>query len=282
MKLDSSVRWEPGASDLTGTNVAIIGGTGGLGRAFARSLAARGASVLVVGRTFRDADVPGIRFQQADLNLMREAERVAAELPAETLDVVVFTTGIMAATSRQQTDEGIERDTAVSYLSRYVILRSIAGRLRNGTRVFIMGMPGMGQTGSYDDLNAERSYKSMAVHSNTVAANEALVLDAAEHYPGLRVFGLNPGIVKTAIRGNMLGEGSWRQKVLEGLIGLFTPSADTYAARVVPLLTSPDLVRYTGVMFNRKAQAILPSPGLTQQHVDGFMTASAALAAKVS
>src|SRR5206468_971294 len=150
---------------LTGMNVAIVGGTGGIGRALSRFMASRGASVVVVGRTFRDSDMPSIQFIQADLSLMREAQRVAQALPAETLDLVVFTTGIFAATKRQETAEGIERDMAVSYLSRLVILREIAPRLgknrpaaRMKPRVFIMGYPGTGQAGAIDDLNAEKSY----------------------------------------------------------------------------------------------------------------------------
>ena len=71
--------------DLKGMKVAIIGGTGGIGRAFSRFMASRGATVLVVGQTFRDSDVPRIEFIKADLSLMREAQRVAALLPAETL-----------------------------------------------------------------------------------------------------------------------------------------------------------------------------------------------------
>ena len=60
---------------------------------------------------------------------MHEAQRVAALLPAETFDLFIFTTGIMAAPKRQETAEGIERDMAVSYLSRLVIVREIAPRL---------------------------------------------------------------------------------------------------------------------------------------------------------
>jgi hypothetical protein len=73
---------------LAGLNIAVIGGTGGIGRAFSHLLAAKGAQVLVVGQTFRDEKVPGIKFMKADLSLMWEAKRVANELPAETLDMV--------------------------------------------------------------------------------------------------------------------------------------------------------------------------------------------------
>jgi hypothetical protein len=39
---------------------------------------------------------------------MQEAQRVAALPPAETFDLVIFTTGIFAAPERQETAEGIE------------------------------------------------------------------------------------------------------------------------------------------------------------------------------
>lgn len=137
MKRDNNVTWrrvDPATLDLKGLKVAIVGGTGGIGRALGRFMAARGADVIVVGRTFRDADVPRIAFINADLELMREAKRVGEVLPAEQLDVVVLTTGIFAAPKRQETTEGIERDMAVSYLSRLVILREIAPRLATTRR----------------------------------------------------------------------------------------------------------------------------------------------------
>ena len=50
----------------------------------------------------------------------------------------------------------------------------------------------------------------MSLHMNTVAGNEMLVLDSAKRYPSANFFGLNPGIVKTNIRANLVGEGTLR------------------------------------------------------------------------
>jgi NAD(P)-dependent dehydrogenase (short-subunit alcohol dehydrogenase family) len=195
MKRDRRIEWhriEPAALDLKGTKVAIVGGTGGLGRALAQFMASRGTHVIVVGQTFRDAGVKGIEFVKADLSLMREAQRVARELPAESLDLLVLTTGIFAGPKREETAEGLERDMAVSYLSRLAILREIAARLGTARptgkpkpRVFVMGYPGTGQAGMPDDLNAEKSYAAFPVHMNTVAGNEMLVLDAVKRYSHL-------------------------------------------------------------------------------------------------
>jgi NAD(P)-dependent dehydrogenase (short-subunit alcohol dehydrogenase family) len=287
MKRNKSVEWQrldASALDVAGKQVAVVGGTGGIGRALSRRLASLGADVIVVGQTFRDAGVPRLSFIQADLSLMSEAQRVADELPAETLDLVIFTSGIFAAPQRQETAEGIERDLAVSYLNRLVILRAIAPRLgaqrRNATakpRVFLMGYPGSGQIGNADDLNAERSYKAMAAHMNTVAGNEMLVLEAAKRYPHATFFGLNPGLIKTNIRDNLFGKDSLKSRVMESLIGLLTSTADAYAERVTPLLLTPDIASHSGAMFNSKAQAIVPSAGLTGQHIARFMSASEAL-----
>lgn len=287
MKRNKNLTWQHGDASrlkLEGKQVAVVGGTGGIGRALSRYLASLGARVVVVGQTFRDANVPGIEFIKADLSLMSEAQRAASLLPVEKLDLVIFTTGIFAAPQRQETSEGIERDLAVSFLNRMVILQAISPRLgsqRADTsmkpRVFVMGYPGTGQIGTPDDLNAEKSYKVMAAHMNTVAGNEMLVLDAARRYPHATFFGLNPGLIKTNIRDNFFGKDSLKSRVMESLIGLFTPTAEAYAQRITPLLLTPDIEKHSSSMFNSKGQAILPSPGLTSEHIDKFMSASEAL-----
>ena len=190
----------------------------------------------------------------------------------------------MAAPTREETAEGIERDLAVSYLSRLALLRELAprlGRERPGSaakpRVFVMGFPGTGQAGAPDDLNAERAYAPMAVHMNTVAGNEALVLDAVQRYPHARFFGLNPGMIKTDIRANYFGSGSLRHRLVEGLIGLFTPTPETYAERILPLLFAPELEQRSGAMFDQKGDAIFPSEVLTESAVAALIEASHAL-----
>jgi NAD(P)-dependent dehydrogenase (short-subunit alcohol dehydrogenase family) len=292
MKHDKSWNWnrvDPNGLRLEGTRVAIVGGTGGLGRALSRFLASHGASVVVVGQTFRDSDVPGIELVQADLSLMRDAKRIGEALPAETFDIIVFTTGIFAASQRQETQEGLERDLAVSYLNRLVMLREIAPRLgkartapRTKPRVFVMGYPGTGQAGTLDDLNAEKSYSSFPVHMNTVAGNEALVFDGVKRFPDVSFFGLNPGLHKTEIRKNRMGD-SAMSRFMEWMIGLMTASPETYAERIGPLLVSPELDGHDGALFDEKGNPILPSPKLTDaNYVSVFIAKSEALVDRVN
>jgi NAD(P)-dependent dehydrogenase (short-subunit alcohol dehydrogenase family) len=272
----------PESLDLSGKRVVVVGGTGGIGRALSRFMAERNAQVTVVGQTFRDVDRPRISFVKADLELMSEARHIGQKLPAEELDLVVFTTGIIAGPSREETSEGIERDLAVSYLSRLAMIREIGPRLGkrrmnpiSKPRVFVMGMPGTNQTGNIEDLNSEKAYSPMPTHLNTVAGNEALVLHSARQYPDINFYGLNPGLIKTNIRSNLSGgQESIRHRITEGIIGILTISADTYARRIVPLLFSTDIESASGASFNQKAIAILPSEIMTQSYVNEYVEAS--------
>ena len=289
---NKNLTWKPVSSqslDLSGKRVAVVCGTGGIGRALSRLMAARGAQVTIVGRTFREVDTPRISFMKADLELMSEAQRIGRDLPAEELDLVVFTTGIMPGPERTETSEGIERDLAVSYLSRLVMLREMGPRLgRNRTnptgkpRVFVMGMPGSNAQGNIEDLNSEKTFSPMPAHLNTVAGNEALVLYGVRQYPDINFYGLNPGLIKSNIRSNMSGgQDSIRHRITEGIIGLLTISADTYARRVVPLLFSTDIESASGALFNQKAIAILPSEIMTPSYVHEYMEASDKLLMRV-
>ena len=270
--------------DLSSKRMAVIGGTNGLGRAIAAQALARGAEVTVVGRTFRDDPAARLRFVAADLSSMSEAVRVGRELPAESFDVVLFTTGIIAAKTREETAEHVERDVAISYLSRLAILQGLSPRLGSARaefaarpRVFVMGSPGTGAIGNPDDLNSEQDYRSMAAHANTLAGNEMLVLGAKDRFPGPAFFGLGPYLVKTGIRSNLLGDGSLTHKLVETAVGIFMQSPETYAKRMVPLLFAPELEGRTGLMFGHKAQPILPTRGLDNAYIDRYLSASEAL-----
>ncbi|SCU77224.1 LAFA_0A00298g1_1 [Lachancea sp. 'fantastica'] len=288
-KRNTNLRWKhvaPEKLQLQSLRVAIIGGTGGIGQALSRFLDSKGAEVTVVGQTYRENDTSNIRFIKANLELMSEAQRVAQELVAQPLDLVIFSAGIVAAPSREETVEGLERDMAVSYLNRLVILRALLPKLEETKthilkrpRIFIIGYPGTGALGSPNDLNSERHYGAVAAHMNTVAGNEALVFDCANRCPNVSVFGLNPGLIKTNIRNNFLGAGTWKSRLVEGFIGYWFQDADTYAKHIGPLLVTPDIDEHSPAFFNAKGQAIY-SQGFSKHHIEWLITKSEALLSK--
>jgi len=53
----------------------------------------------------------------------------------------------------------------------------------------------------------------------------------------------------------MLGEGSIKHRLVEGLIGIFFGGPDEYAENIAPLIVSPEIEQCSGAMFNTE---ILP------------------------
>ncbi|EDK40194.2 hypothetical protein PGUG_04292 [Meyerozyma guilliermondii ATCC 6260] len=283
MAVDNTFSWKPqNLANLEGLKVLVVGGTGGLGRSISQVLASAGATVTVIGQTFRDSERKNIKFIKGDLSLIENSQTLAKNLDLSDTDIVLFTTGIFAASKREETKEGLERDMAVSYLNRLTMIRTMASRLSKTEknsfgfipRVFIMAYPGSGQLGTIDDLNQEKSYGAMKAHMNTVAGNESLVYDSASKYDGVHFYGLNPGIVKTNIRDNFLGENSWKSRISETLIGWFTRTPEQYASGIAPLLIAPELEGRNGAIFDSRGKALLPSKGLTKKYASRYVEAS--------
>lgn len=240
-------------SKLTGKRVLIVGGTAGIGRALTIQLLANGASVTIVGRRQPDQELAAAKFIQKDLSSMKSAKGLAKDLAKEwaTLDAVVLTNGIISSPEREETSEGIEKDLAVSYLSRFVFSEQVfeqqqQQKVKSSSskkpRVFIMGFPGKPNTATLDDFNSEKEYKAIPAHMNTVVGNEALVRYWAEQYPGgVQVYGLNPGLIQTGIRERIFVNHPWVMSIVESMISLFFQSAEQYAQRVlVPLLATDE------------------------------------------
>jgi hypothetical protein len=137
------------------TKVLCVGCTKGIGQAAAQAACAHGAFVVVVGRStpnqFLDSCKGPSEFIKADLSLMRNGKIVVERLASYGFNTVLFTTGIISGPTRETSDEGVEMDTAVSFLSRFVMARLLTSatepRLKavspaRKPRIFIMGFSG--------------------------------------------------------------------------------------------------------------------------------------------
>jgi NAD(P)-dependent dehydrogenase (short-subunit alcohol dehydrogenase family) len=260
-------------SALGSRRLLVVGGTAGLGKAASVAALKRGAQVTVVGRRAPDAALGGAKFVKKDLSLLKNAVQLAEEVNLEEVDTILLTTGIISAPQRQVSPEGLELDLAISYLSRYAFMRTVLskefGKNRADKsvkpRVFVMGFPGSNQEATLDDFNSEKKYGVLSAHSNTVVGNEALVSHLNTAFQGrVNVYGVNPGIVKTEIRDNLLGKGSWTSSVIETVIGWVTPTPEQYAEdTLIHLLVSPELENRSGALLSPKRALMQPSKFLT-------------------
>ena len=263
------------AVEIPKKNYLIIGGTAGIGKALAESLLKRNAAVTIVGRRSLDSSLSKAVLVKKDLSLMKNARELADEVDVTMFDVIVFTNGIISQKTRVETADGIEQDLAVSYLSRLAFLKraveiGFPSDKRKDTsrkpRVFIMGYPGKEQSVNLDDFNSEKEYKQWPAHMNTVVGNEALVYDFGDKNPLVNVYALNPGLIKTDIRTNVLGTGVLKSFV-EGAIGLFCKSAGKYSESVLlQLMVTPDIENTSKLVFECDGSLLKRNPFLAEEN----------------
>jgi hypothetical protein len=201
---------------------------------------------------------------------MQTAVNVVSTLQPQSIDTVVFTVGIVNGPVRRESNEGIELETAVSFLVRFVMTNALLSSdklISTSTRkprIFVMGFPGVPDIPQLDDFNWERSWEAWPSHMNTVVANDALVMGVAKMQANaVNIYGLNPGVIKTDLMFDFLGgKGSLVSQIQQLVIGWICPSVDDYAPTVVELLVSQHIENNCGASFNQYGEHIKSSAWL--------------------
>ncbi len=207
--------WEaPTSWSLSGRTAVITGPTSGLGREAARSLAAMGARLVLVGRDpdrlGRTRDELGaetgnqaIATVVADMSSLASVRAAAdAILAAEPrLDILVDNAGAMFA-ERAITPEGFERTFATMVLGPFVLLARLAPRLAQSPdgRVVSVTSGGMyTQALPLDDLMFERGeYQGARAYARAKRAQVALMREWARRLePAVTVTAMHPGWADT-------------------------------------------------------------------------------------
>lgn len=149
-------------ADFSGQRWVVSGATGGIGRAIALGAAARGATVLALGRDLRKLEALAAQATGAgriqpvpvDLSLMRDVARTAGEIAmAGKVDVLVHNVGVMLH-AFGQTAEGLETSFATNLLGHWVLDQGLrrGGALGEGSAIISMSSGGM--YGAALDLDA--------------------------------------------------------------------------------------------------------------------------------
>jgi NAD(P)-dependent dehydrogenase (short-subunit alcohol dehydrogenase family) len=173
--------------------VLVTGATDGLGRALARELAARGATVLVHGRsqerlddTLREIRAATrndrIRPYRADLSSLARVRRLGREVGAEQrLDVLVNNAGIAGAGGRQESADGHELRFAVNYLAPFLLTRLLLPLLRRSAPARIVNVASVGQVPiDFDDVMLERGWEGLRAYRQSKLAQIMFTFELAE------------------------------------------------------------------------------------------------------
>jgi retinol dehydrogenase 14 len=251
------------ADPMAGQTVLVTGGTGGIGRATAIGLAAKGARVGITGRDIARtraaaAEVatasgnPAVDPFPADMSSQAEVRRLAGEVLAAypRLDVLVNNVGGFWAT-RQITPDGLERTFAVNHLAPFLLTGLLLDRLTASAPARIVTVSsGAHATGkiNFGDLQGEHRYSGPQAYSQSKLANILFSYELARRLEGTGVTAtaLHPGVARTGFAAE---DPSPLWKLFLPLIRLFLKTPQKGAATSIYLASSPEVEGVTGTYF---------------------------------
>lgn len=246
--------------------VLVTGATDGIGRLVARDLAARGATVLVHGRSTKrgSATVAEIRavtgnervtFYRANFASLAEVRRAAAVITAnhDQLHVLVNNAGLLGAGResgpRELSQDGHELRFQVNYLAPLLLTRLLLPLLRRaaadvGEARVVTVASGAQQPLDFDDLMLERAYDRWNAYARSKLADTMFTLDLAEELAG------------TGVTANSLHPGSLldTKMIRDTLVTPLSP-AQAGADAIVHLATSPELTGVSGRYYDEMHEA---------------------------
>ena len=215
----------PATAVLTGRTAVVTGGSGAIGSAIARSLAAQGATVAVVDADERAesvaAEVRGFAIV-SDLTGPAVPLRIVEQAITMTgsLDVLVNAAGIQVRTAAVDiTASEWERLLAVNLTAAYRLTQAAATAL-SATRGSIINIV---------SLSADRAVAGIVPYGATKAALVQLTRGlAVELGPlGIRVNAVAPGYVLTPMTASILEQPDFRDRVLARIPRAGSPMATT-------------------------------------------------------
>ncbi len=247
---------------MTGRTVLVTGGTGGIGKATALGLAARGARVAIIGRDQGRADdaareiaatgdVP-VEVFVADMSAQSQVRRLADEVldRLHALDVLVNNVGGYWNT-RHVTIDGLEHTFAVNHLAPFLLTDLLLDRLRRGPAARVVTVAShahaMGRI-DFDDLQGEQSYSGARAYNQSKLANVLFTYELARRLRGTSVTAnaLHPGVVSTSFGAEDPGRA---QRLAIPLLRPFMRSPGRGAATSIHLASAAALEQVTGSYF---------------------------------
>jgi NAD(P)-dependent dehydrogenase (short-subunit alcohol dehydrogenase family) len=190
--------------------VLVTGSTDGLGRALARALVERRATVLLHGRDLvrAEATLQEIRTETgndrlsvylADFSSLEQVRSLAQRVLADhdRLDVLVSNAGIgTGCGGREVSADGYELRFAVNYLAGFLLTRLLEPLLARSAPARIVSVASAGQAPiDFDDVLLERRYSGVQAYCQSKLAQVMMTFDLAESLAGRGVTAtaLHPG-----------------------------------------------------------------------------------------
>ena len=197
----------------------------------------------------------------AELTLLREARKCALAVAERhtAIDILLQSAGLVPA-QRIKTEEGVERTLAVSFLTRFLIYRTLQPRLGAAPAPIVFHVAGAGQDGDvrFDDLNFDAGFRPMRTVLQFQQMNDALALQ--ENAAGrVRFYAYNPGKVDTGIHQGWPPLMRFVMTKIVRPLKMQTP--ERAAAAAIAVLRDP--LRYPDALIDWTGRPIVPSARLS-------------------
>jgi NAD(P)-dependent dehydrogenase (short-subunit alcohol dehydrogenase family) len=251
------------AMSMTGKNVLITGGTGGIGRAAAIALASMGARVGITGRDraraehaavaiARESGNPSVDVFVADMSSQAEVRRLADEVLAAypRLDVLLNNVGGFWA-NRHVTPDGLEHTFALNHLAPFLLTNLLLERLIASAPARVVtvssGAHSMGRI-DFDDLMGDGTYSGQRAYNQSKLANVMFTYEMARRLQesGVTATVLHPGMTSTGFGAEDTARG-WRPLI--AVMRPFMKKPRQGAETPVYLASSPEAEGLTGQYF---------------------------------
>jgi NAD(P)-dependent dehydrogenase (short-subunit alcohol dehydrogenase family) len=241
----------------------VTGATSGIGAETAKQLAARGATVIVVGRSSdkcvatvariqRQTGSAAVDYALADLSSQKEIHRLAQQVKSKypRLDVLVNNAGGIWMT-RQESVDGIEMTLAVNHLSYFMLTHLLLDMLIASAPARIVNVSSLFQWLSvlnFDDLQGRHGlYMGLNAYNQSKLANVLFTYELARRLQGSGVTAnvLHPGAVRT----RLFARNPLFRLVINPFFYLIALSVRDGAQTSVYLASSPEIAGVTGKYF---------------------------------
>jgi NAD(P)-dependent dehydrogenase (short-subunit alcohol dehydrogenase family) len=243
--------------DAVEATILVTGATDGLGKRVAQELAAKGATVLLHGRSperlgatleelRRETGSEKLGSYVADLSSLGEvrgmAERVLSE--HDRLDVLVNNAGIISR-EREDSEDGHELTFAVNHLSHFLLTGLLLPLLRESAPSRIVNVASAGQSPiDFGDPMLEKGYDAMGAYTRSKLAQVVFTFELAGRLRdnGVTVNALHPASLMDT-------------KMVRDAIGYTMSTVEEGAEAVVRLAASSELEGVTGRYFDGTREA---------------------------
>jgi NAD(P)-dependent dehydrogenase (short-subunit alcohol dehydrogenase family) len=237
--------------------ILVTGATDGLGRALARELAARGATVLLHGRSKQRLEdtrreltqatgSDRLRTYLADFASLEQVRRLAREVAGDQprLDVLVNNAGIAGGGPRQESADGIELRFAVNYLAPFLLTELLLPLLRRSAPARIVNVASVGQVPiDFDDVMLERGYEPLRAYRQSKLAQVMFTFELAQR---LRAAG-ETGVTVNALHPATL----MNTKMALDSFGYSMSTIQDGVEATLRLVVDPELEGVSGRYFDR-------------------------------